>query len=111
MDNIQKNNQETNIQHLITILESNDGLEREKARKELVKIGKNTIKPLLKLINQPKFMIKWEAMKALIEIKDPTLVPVFIDELDDQKFDIRWMAAEGLINQGERTIKPLLLKL
>lgn len=96
------------IQELIKKLGSDNGLEREKARKALVEIGKDSIVSLKELLSHHKHIYRWEAVKTLEEIGDPLSIPLFIQAMEDEKSDVRWLAAKGLIKLGQLSIKPLL---
>jgi len=80
----------------------------KKAREELVAKGKNIVDFLMELLNNPKHIYRWEALKTMEEIGDPISIPMFIKALEDDESDVRWIAAEGLIKLGMKSIKPLL---
>jgi HEAT repeat protein len=96
------------MRELIIKLGSDNGLEREKARKALVKIGRDSIDFLMELLSHPKHIYRWEAVKTMEEIGDPVSIPILIQALEDDKGDVRWIAAKGLIKLGSLSIKPLL---
>ena len=96
------------IKKLIALLGSDDGLERQKAREEMVKMGKDVIDYLLELLSHPKHIYRWEAIKTLEEIADPVSVSILIQAMEDDKADVRWIAAKGLIKIGKYSIIPLL---
>ncbi len=100
-----------NIEELIKVFYSKDGIKRKMARYELVKIGKPAIKYLTGLLSEPKEQIRWEAIKTLSQIAAPESIPILIKALENDDFDVRWLAAEGLIEIGEKSIKPLLKSL
>ena len=104
--NIKLKNSE--LKELIIKLGSDNGLEREKARKALVKIGGDSIDFLMELLSHPKHIYRWEAVKTMEEIGDPVSIPLFIQALEDDKGDVRWIAAKGLIKLGALSINPLL---
>jgi HEAT repeat protein len=106
MENIKY--KKSDMQELIIKLGSDNGIEREKARKLLVKIGRDSIDFLMELLSHPKHIYRWEAVKTLEEIGDPISIPLFIQALEDDKGDVRWIAAKGLIKLGSLSIKPLL---
>jgi HEAT repeat protein len=106
MDNKKIKNLE--LKELITKLGSDNGLEREKARKALIKRGRDSIDFLMELLSHPKHIYRWEAVKTLEEIGDPVSIPLFIQALEDDKGDVRWIAAKGLIKLGADSIRPLL---
>lgn len=97
-----------NIDELINDLESDNGIIRQIARHKLVEIGHKTIDQVVQLINSPKHMTRWEAIKTIEQMEDKFAIPILISALKDDKFDIRWIAAEGLIRIGEQSINPLM---
>jgi HEAT repeat protein len=108
MENKSKKIKNSEMHELIITLGGDNGLEREKARKALVKIGRESIDFLIELLSHPKHIYRWEAVKTLEEIADPLSIPLFIQALEDDKSDVRWIAAKGLIKLGALSIKPLL---
>jgi HEAT repeat protein len=105
---MKNDHQARHIKQLIEKLGNKNGLDRQKAREALVEIGKEAVGPLLKLLDQPKHIYRWEVMMTFKDMDESSLIPVFIKKLTDDESDIRWIAAEGLIQQGEKAIKPLL---
>lgn len=103
---METNNQ--NIQKLIIKLEDENGIEREKAREQLVKIGKKSIPFLLELTDSSKHILRWESIKALSEMDNKSLIPLFISKLMQDDSGIRWIAAEALSKIGSHAIIPLL---
>ena len=99
------------IKKFIDDLSSDNGIKRQKARNELVKIGEPAIDYLIELQFAPQHHTRWEAIKALSQIAEPDSIPLLINSLEDEKFDVRWLAAEGLINIGKDSIKPLVITL
>jgi HEAT repeat protein len=108
MDKKIKRSKDSEMHELILKLGSDNGMEREKARKALVKIGRDSIDFLIELLSHPKHIYRWEAVKTMEEIGDPVSIPLFIQALEDEKSDVRWLAAKGLIKLGKHSIKPLL---
>jgi HEAT repeats len=108
MDQIFKNYEDSPIYQLMIKLGSENGLEREKAREEIVAKGKEMVDFLMELLSHPKHIYRWEAVKTLKEIGDPISVPLFIQALEDNRYDVRWIAAEGLIKLGKLSVEPLL---
>ena len=96
------------LEVLVQQLCNDDGHKRKNARKKLVAIGEQALKPVGDLLSHPKHVCRWEAMKVIEEIGDPKSIPVFIEALEDEKSDIRWIGAEGLIHTGKHALKPLL---
>lgn len=96
------------IKSLVADLSSPDGQVRVRARKSLVAIGGQAVKPLVKALASKKEWVRWEAAKALGQIGDPAAVQALITALEDNMFDVRWLAAEGLIAIGREALTPLL---
>ena len=96
------------IEELIEVFGAESGKDREEARERLVSKGVEAVPSLVKVLNHPKYIYRWEAMMTLKDIVDESLIPVFIERLTDKEHDIRWIAAKGLIRQGETSIKALL---
>jgi len=108
MEDKNKKYKDSEMHELIIKLGSDNGIEREKARKALVKIGRGSIDFLMELLSHPKHIYRWEAVKTMEEIGDPISIPLLIQALEDDKGDVRWIAAKGLIKLGSLSIKPLL---
>jgi HEAT repeat protein len=108
MDKTINNYKDSELHQLIIELGSDNGLEREKARKALVAKGKDSLDYLMELLSHPRHIYRWEAVKTMEEIGDPDSIPMFIQALEDNKSDVRWIAAEGLIKLGSRSVEPLL---
>jgi HEAT repeat protein len=96
------------IKKLVNNLGSQDGQVRVRARKSLVAIGRQAVKPLVKTLASKKEWVRWEAAKTLGQIGDPTATQALIKALEDNMFDVRWLAAEGLIYIGSKALVPLL---
>jgi HEAT repeat protein len=99
------------IEDLVAELRGRNGAAREKAREQLVKIGKPSVLHLVGLLADPNQHTRWEGCKALGSIKDPAAATALVDALNDDSDEIRWVAAEGLIALEERSLVPLLLLL
>ncbi len=100
--------QNMSIEELIQVFGTESGKDREEARDRLVSKGNVAVSSLVDLLDHPQYIYRWEAMMTLKNIKEESLIPVFIKRLTDREQDIRWIAAKGLIHQGKATIKPLL---
>jgi HEAT repeat protein len=96
---------------LIQKLSSPHVPERERARTELVALGRMAFPELQAACERGDGRGRLEACKALTEIADPAAVPTFIRCLEGDQQDLRWVAAEGLSNIGGPAIEPLLMAL
>ena len=99
------------VRALIAALGGDDGTVRRGAREALVAIGKPAVRSLIEALQYPSEHVRWEAAKALGEIRDKTSAPALVVALEDKSSGIRWLAAEGLIALGRHTLPPLLFAL
>ena len=102
---------DASIETLISELASHDDLVRVRARQALVAMRKAAIRSLIEALKNKKYLMRWEAAKALGEIGDPEAAPALVKALEDEEFDVRWLAAEGLIKMNINGIRPLLQEL
>jgi len=100
--------EKSKILDLVDQLHSENGLERQSARKELVKIGPVPFDYLSDMLSSAKHLFRWEALKVTEEIGDPASIPVFLEFLEDENGDFRWIAGNGLIRIGRKSVGPLL---
>jgi HEAT repeat protein len=96
------------INQLIARLENKDGVHRQEAREQLVEIGSPAVPYLIKALQSGGERVRWEATKALAEIRDPWAAPALVQTLEDDEAGIRWLAATGLISLGRASLRPLL---
>jgi len=89
---------ETDIEPLLKLLSSKDGMIRQKARRSLVAKGYLAVPSLNRLLGNPKVgkQVHWEAAKALGAIGDPKAIPSLVQALEDKDADVAWLAAEAL---------------
>jgi HEAT repeat protein len=99
------------VADLIPMLADKDGVERDAARRALVRIGRPAVGPLIAALQDPREHVRWEAAKALFGIADPAAAPALVAALEDKHTDVRWVAAEGLHALGDRGLRPLLAAL
>ena len=99
------------IEQLIEQLGNRDGLVRQQARIDLIRIGEPAVEPLIEALENRRGYTHWEAAKALSQIGSPQAAQALIEALEDDEFSVRWLAAEGLIAIGEDSLKPLLTAL
>lgn len=98
----------TTIKAFIADLASHDDVVREKARHSLVAMGRRCVPWLTEALRNGKYLMRWEAAKALGQIAAPESAPVLVEALEDNEFDVRWLAAEGLIKLNVKGLKSLL---
>jgi HEAT repeat protein len=93
---------------LVDELASKDGMKRQMARQALVRIGGVAVDVLIHLLDDARQIVRWEAARALADLRDSASAPALVRALDDEDDDVRWLAAEGLIALHARALKPLL---
>jgi HEAT repeat protein len=98
----------SDIDSLVSLLSSKDGIQRSKARAALVDIGRPAVDSLVKALKDRNQTARWESAKALGQIRDPKSIDALVAALRDKLFDVRWLAAEALIGIGDKSVRPLL---
>lgn len=94
---------------LLQKLSSEDALQRQEAREQLVEIGGPTVtRELVAALSDPDKQVRWEAAKALTGIADPVAAPGLMHALEDDDQDVRWLAGEGLIALGRSGLMTVL---
>ncbi len=102
----------TNVESLIDTLGSKDGPTRQRARKQLVALGKPAVSSLTRLLqNSRSDHSRWEAAKALGAIGDSRAIPRLVKSLEDGDSDVAWVAAEALRKFKMDAWPPLLRSL
>ncbi len=96
------------IELLMSLLQSNNGVERTRAREALIKIGKPAAPYIMVLLSHPDVHVRWEACKALERIRDPKAAHLLARRLMDDNMDVRWVAADALIELEQHAIVPVL---
>lgn len=96
------------ISSLVGTLTSADGVGRHAACVQLEEIGPPAVPALIAALQSPSEHARWEAAKALGEIRDARAAPTLVKTLEDEKAAIRWLAATALINLGGDALVPLL---
>lgn len=108
MNKINKGEEALIQEKLVNELGDRQGMIRKKARKKLVAQGTRSIGILTELVDNPKHIYRWEALKSLEEIGSPESIPVFINALENDFSEERWIAARGLVRIGSRSLRSLL---
>jgi hypothetical protein len=96
------------LEELIAQLGDRAGGKRQRARETLVAVGEPAIPSLVALLGSPEVRVRWEAAKALAEMRDRAAIPDLVSLLSDTESEIRWLAATGLIRIGNRSISHVL---
>ena len=103
---------DTSLKSLMEMLDSKDGLIRQKARISLVEMGDPAVIPLSEALAHSKLdHTRWAAAKALGEIVDVRSIPALVNALDDTDSDVAWLAGVALKKFEKAAWKILLQKL
>jgi HEAT repeat protein len=97
------------LESLMALLESKDGMVRQKARRSLVALGAHAAPALAEALNTSKVVqVRWEVAKALGSIHDTDSIPSLVKALDDDDSDVAWGVAEAL-RKFKKAAWPALL--
>ncbi|MGE3073392.1 MAG: HEAT repeat domain-containing protein [Dehalococcoidia bacterium] len=96
------------IEQYLRNLGSADGTTRHAARVALVTAGASTVPGLIEALRSQNSEARWEAAKALGELRDPSAAPALVDALTDDRPGVRWLAAEALSQMGRSSLDALL---
>ncbi len=95
-------------QSLIKELSNTDGFTRMQAREALTCIGKPALLELTKTLSSANLQMRWEIIKVLEGISDPTTIPILVEQLKYEHAGVRWAASNALIGMGRDPIPALL---
>lgn len=99
----------TNLESLMDMLASKDGVIRQNAREALVTLGKPAVSSLTQaLLNSSSVQVRWEAAKALGSINDTRSIAPLVKALEDSDPDVAWLAADALMPYKKTAWPPLL---
>ena len=102
----------TDLKSLMRMLESKDGLIRQKARIALEEMGDPAVTPLSEALAHSKLdHTRWGAAKALGEIVDVRSLPALVSALDDTDTDVAWLAGVALKKFEKAAWRIMLQKL
>jgi HEAT repeat protein len=88
------------VPQLINSLDDPDGMVATLAANALIGIGKDAVPELISVFENGSPSARPEAARALAEIRDPRVIPVFMKSLDNESLVTRHWAEQGLENLG-----------
>jgi sporulation protein YlmC with PRC-barrel domain len=106
-----KQDVEKSVRNLIGRLKKDNGLENQKVREKLAKIGRPAVPFLISALASSSDHLRWEATLALGEIGDPSAAEALVAALQDESISVRWTAMDSLITLDRAAIIPLLSEL
>lgn len=98
----------TDIPSLVRKLGDVDGFIRMHAREILICIGGPAVPALIDTLSNDNSQLRWQAIKVLESIQDPSAAPALVDRLKDDNAGVRWAASDALIRLREAAIPALL---
>jgi HEAT repeat protein len=84
---------------------------RHEARKKLVHMGDTALPILMEQLSSKDWHVRWEAVKALGELKNPLSNEAIVCMLWDEDTGVRFAAMGSLIALSRASIEPLMLAL
>jgi hypothetical protein len=96
------------VSGLIAALDDSSQQKRREARLKLMAMGQVAMPAILSALFRGPENSRWQAAKALSQLRDPATAPALVKALQDNSFGVRWLAAEGLIGMGCAGLEPLL---
>lgn len=98
----------TDIPTLIRQLDSTDSYACMQAREVLACLGKSALPELISAIDNAGTQLRWQIIKVLEGINDPSIVPILVDQLKNEHAGVRWAASNALISYKRLAIPALL---
>ncbi len=93
---------------LIGGLDSEDPLDRGRARSELVRMGRGVVPGLTRALQSQSSRVRWEAAMALDALHDPMSAPALVQAMEDDMLEVRWAAADGVLALEHEGLVSLL---
>ena len=104
MDSFQKQK----IDSLISLLDCNETVKCQKARRQLIRIGNSAVPSLIAAASNGGQNRRLEAIRALGAIGGTESIDALITHFGDSDPGMRWAASDALVRIGEPAIAPVL---
>ncbi len=101
----------TDIPSLIKQLGNSDGFIRSQARQVFCCIGASAIPELIKTVSIANPQLRWEVIKVLECLQDPTAIPTLVEQLEDDHAGTRWAASNALVGMQRRALPAIFAAL
>jgi len=98
------------VAQLLHAMDGRDGVARENARKQVVKLGAAAVPHLIQAAQGGHWQLRLEATRALATIAEPNSADALARQFDDTP-EIGWAAAEGLKQMGVPGTRAVLQQL
>jgi HEAT repeat protein len=86
------------VQSWIKQLSNPNGFTRMQAREVLSCIGIPAIPELVDALDKADVQLRWEIIKVLETIQDPSTIPVLVTQLKENNAGVRWAASNALVS-------------
>ncbi len=77
------------------------------AREVLICLGAPALPDLINTLSDANPQLRWQIVKVLEGIQDPTTIPVLVDQLKNDNAGVRWAASNALIGLERRALPAL----
>ena len=78
------------------------------ARQVFCCIGAPVVPDLINTVSNANPQLRWEVIKVLECLQDPTAIPILVEQLKDDHAGVRWAASNALIGL-QRAALPVIL--
>jgi HEAT repeat protein len=99
------------VQSWINQLSSQNGFQRTQAREVLSCIGSPAIPELVSALDRADTQLRWEIIKVLEIIQEPSTIPVLVAQLRDDNAGVRWAASNALLGFRREALPALFQEL
>jgi HEAT repeat protein len=95
------------INSLINKLMDPDGFVRMQAREVLGCLGIPAIPALINALPDANSKFRWEVIKVLECIQNPTAIPILVEQLKDDSAGIRWATSNALVGMHREALPAI----
>ncbi len=95
------------VPSIIKGLSNPDNIVRLEMRNVLSCIGAQAVPDLLQAMAKADTNVRWQIIKVFDNIRDPSTIPILIEQLRDDDAEIRWAASNALLNLRRATLPAL----
>jgi HEAT repeat protein len=103
-----ENNEKPGLEELVTALKDENIAGQKDIVNDLVGIGEPAVEPLINLLKDEKWRVRYYAAEALGEIGDKKAVEPLIDSLNDENNGVRSNSMIALVEIGNPSLNPLI---
>src|SRR4030042_7156075 len=101
----------TDIPSLIKQLSDPDGFIRSQAPQVFCCIGAPAVPELINTVSNANSQLRWEVIKVLECLQDPTAIPILVEQLKDDHAGISWAASNALVGMQRQELPAIFAAL